>query len=630
MKKKIVLILVTSFVLISCSYDFAPDNFIDLEQPITETDYINLVNFNNLDTINIQRTIRYDFQGLENQNTIESKVYIDNEQIGVNWEGQYGTFNLRPENYDDGTHIISIEHTFSSGSKSIADQAGLETITEIASYQFVVNRFPSSPPPITSVEIIDGTIYVEWSTDYNTDFTNAYLNLHFKTREKQIQLSDDELALGIFNDKSTVLFEGSSNRPDFDEYSSVSYSILFESDYERSYGRSGSLSYDPSSVTMEVAFVDFNSYKLKWSAHPLYNNFENFELIFGGENFIGSSLGGEYIINSPYIFGEKLRSYIRPAVFYPQVQFQYYTIIDTPLDDETFGLANFNSLFVKEIIYHPNTNKFYALIIEDRSGLEYNFRIHEYSYEMDLLRTSNLITYDNIRYEFLDITINPDDNNIHIDARGSAYEMDVSTLQIINQYTDAPLSSELTYRGDILARMDYSNFQLTLTNTATNTIIYSGLSNSASLGYLSNNGKYVLIFTDTENKLYRIDSNQLVEVFDFSSIRLSGRIEMHGDNLFYASGGEVFYIDLINNIRQSFSFGFDQQKLQFDSFSNKLLTYQSDRSAIYNIQTGDVLRYQLENNKSSSGTFNQQDRQYFMRLWNDRLIHSKGIYIDLN
>jgi len=630
MKKKIVLIVVISFVLIRCSYDFAPDNFIDLEQPITETDYINLVDFNNLDTINTQRIMRYDFQGIENQNTIESKVYIDNEQVSVNWEGQFGTFTLRPKTYDDGVHNIRIEHTFSSGSGSIADQAGLETISEIASYQFVVNRFPSSPPSIISVEIIDGTIYVEWSTDYETDFTSAYLSFNFKTREVQIPLSNDELALGTYNDQSTVLFEGSSNTPNFDEYSSVSYSILFESDYESSYGTSRSLSYDPSSITMEVAFVDFDSYKLKWSAHPLYNNFENFEFLFGGEYFSGSSLGGEYVINSPYIFGKELTSSIRPGVSYPEIPLQYYSIIDTTLDDDTFGLANLNSLFVKEIIYHPSTNNFYALIIENRSGIEYYFRIYEYSYEMDLLRTSNLITYDNIRYEYLDITVNPDDNNIHIDARGSAYEMDVSTLQIINQYTDPPLTSELTYRGEILVRTDYSNNQLTITNTTSNTIVYSDPSNSARLGYLSNNGRYILIFTSTENKLYRIDSNQLVEVFDFSPISLSGIIEMHGDNLFYASGSEVFYLDLINNTSKSFSFGFTQQKLQFDSFSNKLLAYQSNQSAIYNILTDDIVRFQLENNKFSTGLFNQEDRNYFMRLWNDRLIHTKGIYIDLN
>lgn len=630
MKKKIVLIIITSFVLIRCSYDFAPDNFIDVEQSITETDYINLVNFNNLDTINIQRNMRYDFLGLENQNTIESKVYIDNEEVIVNWEGRSGTFSLRPDTYNDGVHDIRIEHTFSSGSGSIADQAGLETIKEIASYQFVVNRFPSSPPPIISVEIIDGSIYIEWSTNYDTDFTNAYLSLKFKTREVKIPLSNEELALGTYNDRSTVLFEGSSNTPNFDEYSSVSYSILFESDYESSYGNPRSLSYVSSSVTMEVAFVDFDSYKLKWSAHPLYNNFENFEFLFGGEYFSGSSLGGEYVINSPYIFGKELTSNIRPIVNYPEIPLQYYSIIDTPLDNDSFGLINLNPLFVKEIIYHHSTNNFYALVIENRSGSEYYFRIYEYSYEMNLLRTSNLITYDNIRHEYLDITVNPDDNNIHIDARGSAYEMDVTTLQIIKQYTDPPLTSELTYRGNILARTDYSNNQLTITNTTDNTIIYSDSSNSARLGYLSNNGKYVLIFTSNENKLYRIDNNQLVEVFDFTSINLSGIIEMYGDNLFYASGSKVFYLNLINNTSKSFSFGFTQQKLQFDSFSNKLLAYQSNQCAIFNTLTDDIVRFQLENNKFSTGLFNQEDRDYFLRLWNNRLIHTKGIYINLN
>ncbi|CAM1369404.1 hypothetical protein [Tenacibaculum xiamenense] len=628
MKKKIVLIVVMSFFLMRCSYDFTPDNFIDLEQPINDTNYINLVNFNNLDTINNQKVMRYYFQSPNNQSTIESKVYVDNRQINAYFSGQSGTFILRPQTYDDGIHNIRIEHKFSSGSGSIADQAGLETLTEIASYQFFVKRLPSSPPPIENVEITDGTIYVKWSTDYERDFTNAYLSLKFKTREIKIPLSNDQLALGTYNDQSTVLFEGSSRYSNFDEYSSVSYSILFESDYGQSYGSPQSLSYDPSSITLEVSFLNFNSYKLTWSAHPLYSNFENFEFFFGGEFFLGSSSGGEYSISSPYIIGSILSPNIRPKVNNFEIQFEFYISDDFPLaNSNSFGLANLNPLFLKEIVYHPSTNNFYALIVEDRSVSEYHFRIYEYSFEMDLLRTSNLISCYRV-HESLNITINPDDNNIHIDTYNYAYEMDISTLQIIDQYTDTLSNSKFIYRGNILARTDYSNNQVTLTNVTNNTVIYSAPYNFARFGYLSNNGKYILIYTNSENKLYRIDNNQLVEVFDFSNINFS--LEIYGDNLFYASSNEVFFVDLINNTRKSFSFGATQQKFQFDSSSNKLLVYQSDRSAIYNILTEDIVRFQFEPNKSARGLFNQEDRDYLVRLGNDRLIHTRGIYIDLN
>ena len=265
MKKFTILFLSIAFI-ISCSYDFSSDNFIDLEEPIKDAQYIELVNFKNQDTINVQRILKYNFEGLQSQITIKSEVYIDNQRINSDWDGRSGNFTLTPENYEDGTRNIRIEHTFSAGSGSIADQSGLETITEIAIYQFVVNREPSTPPNILSVDISDGTIMIEWSTDYEMDYVNAYLNLQFKTREIKIPLSDEELAMGLYNDRLTVLYQGDSNTPNFEEYSMVSYSILFESEFENTYGYAESVSYDPSSVRIEIIFNGFDSYKYKWTA----------------------------------------------------------------------------------------------------------------------------------------------------------------------------------------------------------------------------------------------------------------------------------------------------------------------------------------------------------------------------
>ena len=97
---------IVGVIFFSCSYEFSLDNFIDLEQPITNTQYIELLDFNTMDTINVQRTLNYNFNGLESQNTITSEVYIDNQQINANWEGNSGTFALRPENYDDCALIL--------------------------------------------------------------------------------------------------------------------------------------------------------------------------------------------------------------------------------------------------------------------------------------------------------------------------------------------------------------------------------------------------------------------------------------------------------------------------------------------------------------------------------------------
>ncbi|WAC02132.1 hypothetical protein N7U66_20540 [Lacinutrix neustonica] len=85
--KKGLIFFILGVTFFSCSYEFSPDNFIDLEQSTTDTQNIELLDFNTMDTINVQRTLNYKFSGLESQNTITSEVYIDDEQINANWEG---------------------------------------------------------------------------------------------------------------------------------------------------------------------------------------------------------------------------------------------------------------------------------------------------------------------------------------------------------------------------------------------------------------------------------------------------------------------------------------------------------------------------------------------------------------
>lgn len=628
MTKKINLILILCTVLIGCSYEFSSDNYIELQEPNTNNSYIELLDFKNLDTINIQTSLTYRFNGTSGQNTITSEVFVNNDRINSNLDGQLGTFTLRPENYEDGTYSLRIEHTFSSGTGSIADQAGLEVLKETTTYQFVVNREPSQPPSMLSADIIDGTIFVEWSQDYEKDYTNAYLSLKFKTEEVRIPLSQEELGLGIYNDRSTVLYQGDSNTPDFDEYSSVTYSIYFESDYENNYGLSQTIIYDPGMVTTELVFVDFTSYKFKWSAHPLYANFETFEFSYLEGTFVGSSQGGEYLIETPYIFGQKYRLNARPAN--TGLLLPYYSYRDVSLDPETFGEFQLEFLFVKDILYNPSTDHYYALIIENRSGFEYYFSIYEYSNEMVFLRKSNPITYDNQRYEYLGMELNPLDNSIHLDARGSAYKMDATSLEIIEEYKDPTLTSQLLFRGEVLARLEYSTDQLTVLDTASNATLYSTISPASQLGYISPDGRYIFIYEETGNFLYRIEEDELVLIMDFSLINFNGNMQIFEDTLFYAGSNEIVIVDLMNNSTKSFSFGSTQQFLQFDSFSQKLLISQNGQNAIYDVLTEEITTFQSEDDKQASGTFFSEDRDYFMRLLNGRLIHSKGIFIGID
>ena len=162
LKNKIKYISIFSIVILfGCSYNFSEDNFVNIEIPSTDENFIIFKNFKTNDTINTVKTIEYNFNSSVNQNTLESKVYLDNEEINSNWNSNLGSFIVRPSRYTDGIHTLKITHIFTSGSGSIKDQVSREFLTKSETFKFVVKRKPSSPPSITSVTIENGSIKIK-------------------------------------------------------------------------------------------------------------------------------------------------------------------------------------------------------------------------------------------------------------------------------------------------------------------------------------------------------------------------------------------------------------------------------------------------------------------------------------
>lgn len=629
MKKNFIFLFLIYTLLAACTYDFSPDNFIEIEKPSLNGDFIRLNNFNNLDTINIKKTLTYTFIGNNNQIRIASEVYLDNQQLGLYWQDKTGTFTIDPSRYEDGIHTIRIEHTFTSGSGSIADQAQMESLTEIVEYQFVVERKPSTPPEILDAFISDGTIYIKWDPDVENDFSTAYLSIQHKNREMRIPLSEDALAFGVYNDTSTVLYMGNFNTPDHDEYSMVTYSLIFKKEYEETYGSSKNIVYNQSVFKTKISFVDFNSYKIKWSSHPMFANFELFDFSSNDGYFMGSSEGGEYIMDTPYIFGKEYRLSGQPTN--TVYSLPYYTFYDVPLDNETFGEFEMEPFFAKDILYNPNTKNFYALIIERGSGYNLSLYIYKYSEEMEYLSKSYIADYEGTSHEYLKLVIDPTDYNFYLDARSSAYKIDGNSLEILKQITYPNFSALVSFRGNILSK--YSDNILTIYNTDTNTVIYS--EPSTSLGYLSPSGEYVFIYSESGKAVYRIIDNQLLKVREISSVNYNYRqhspiMNIYKGTLYYSSENQNFVVDLLTNVTKSFEFGLYQQSFQYDSFSKKLLVSENGNNAIYDMVTGELIFFRSEQNKNTSKTFSNEDRNYLMHLQNGRLIHSKGIYIDIN
>jgi hypothetical protein len=623
MREKITLIIFICLSITGCSYEFSPDNFIEISKPEIVENIINLNNFKNLDTINVSSQLVYTFKGESKQHLLESKLFIDNQNFGIGMNGNVGTFNINPATYEDGIHTIRIENKFTSGTGSIADQAQKEILNAAQEFKFIVHRKPSIPPAITEATIKDGSILVKWVSTNNLEYKNAYLSLKFKRKEIRIPLTKEMLELGSYIDKNTILFPANSNTPDYDDYLSVTYSIVLTSPYTELYGSNKTITYDSSWFTMKISYYNNDSYKVKWSTHPLYANFDTFEIRQGINSFLGSSKGGEYIVNTPYVFGKEYDGAAQPIAPLQNYSQPIYSFYNMDLDENTFGLFDFNQYFSKEILYNPSTKHYYSLILE-RSSLGYfKIYIYEFSDKMVFITKKYIDEYNSPRHEYLHFLLDPNTNNFYVDARNSSYTIDKLNLNILKKYVDPPFTSVVSLRNGILSRLEYSTNLFTLVNTSTNSAIFSG---NAINWYLSRDAKYVYIKTATYNSLFKIVNNQLTKVMDINYSSYLNSIEIENDTMYYTVNNQIFIVDLNTKATKSFTFGTNTVALQFDPLSQKLLL----NGGIYDIATKKISLFSAETNKQATGEFSQDDRDYFLRLRNGKLIHSKGISIDIN
>jgi len=617
------LILIGCLFAVGCKYDFSSDNFIDIE----ESSFKNIIvlnDFNNLDTINNLSQLKYSLNGKSNQKLIEAKIFLDNKEISSSWQDNIGTFIIYPPSLNDGIHNIRIEAIYNSGTRSIADQVGLESIKETVEFQFVVHLRPSIPPAITEAVINNGSITVRWSPIENPEYVNAYLRIKFKVNETLIPLTPEMLFQCEYIDTSTVIYELNSNTPNYDYYSTVNYSIVFENNYTKLEGVEKSISCDSKWFDLKVSYVDLNSYKVKWSRHPLYANFDSYEISSGSINIQGSNEGGEYLISSPYLFGGKYSGSIRPIS--TRRYFDTYYVYEMELDSTTFGLLDFNHLFIKDLEYNSNTDQYYALVVESKNASNYVLYIYQYSSDFKFIKKTRIVETVGVRFDSVELFFDPINNKFYLDTSDSSYILDPNSLSILKSYTDTGCNKSRTIRGNILKSWNSDQQTIALYNIESNTLIYSG--NSVNQGHLSLNGKYACINSGSITSVYTISNNQLEKIMDIS-VPLY-QIHIVDDLLFYISNRTtVCIVNLINNDVKSFLFGLDQQTLQYDSYSKKLIASQNGSHKIYDLNTEQISPLSSLFYKSHPGEFHDDDDQYYLWIVNGKLVHSKGISVDI-
>ncbi|WP_159950564.1 YncE family protein [Polaribacter septentrionalilitoris] len=609
----------------SCSYNFSDDNFINIETPTLKDQVVTILNFQENDTINIDTNLSYTFNNKLNQNTVNSKVFLDNEIISSVWEFGKGSFTIKPSRYNDGQHTIRIEHTFTSGSGSIKDQTGLEFLTLSQSYKFVIKRNPSTPPPITSVSIENGSIRIDWNSSENSDFENAYLNLKFKHSERRIALTPNEIKHNKYIDTSTKLLVGPENSWRQDILTFVEYSIVYSSTYEELKGSGKRITFDPNWINLEIEYLNSDSYKIKWDKYPLYNNAKEFTFGFDTFRFNGSTLGGEKIINKPYVIGRKYTASVSFENFSV-----YYLADEIPLENNSFNLFSVDNYQIIDVLYNSYTKKYYALVLKNNA-----LYIYEYSQEMIVLREKYITSdspYSNYNAPQI-FNLNPSNNNFHIETSNGSYEIDKDNLNIVEKYENNNTSGSFlsVLRNDILYKYDTSSFKLFLEvkNLKSNNIIFSGKLNAPSNvfladgGILSNDAKYLYIPDYNKNigTVYEIVNDNLEKVID---IKGRPRIKFYNNKVLYELDQKIYLVDLDTKVIESFEPFHQGRLITFDPLSNKVFLVKEGAAEIYDLTLKTSKRLNYEETKGER----YHKEIYFVFFQNNRLIYSNGMYFD--
>ncbi|WP_324027107.1 hypothetical protein QSV08_04930 [Maribacter sp. BPC-D8] len=638
-----------TIALSACSYNFSEDNFIELKLPSGEGVSIDFQNFSVGDTINSDKTIYYEIATEENQFGISTDIFVGTNRVENNKRSSSGQFSIRPNLYEDGEHNIIIVHEFSSGTGSISEQQGQETIIITETFSFYINRNPSTPPSITSAVIENGSIVVRWDNEIDLDYKEAFLHLKFPAYEELIALTPEMLLEGVYIDTKTILFPLDGNRPEDENSGSVEYSILLSSEFEEIFGAGATLASDPAWLEVKISFIDFESFSVTWPQHPLYNNLESYQISllysysYDPVVFSASTMGGTEIINQPYNFGGDYFGNLFPETNYsPYIPAYRYSPI---LDENTLvSIPNMVQDFGKELIFNPDTGNYYFLAVKNGDNNSKIIAITEFSSDMQMIRKINLFEIDAFSdISDLEFVMDPESHNFYLDFgyRTSALtylrqtmELDKFSLLNLREFTTEGLSGANTFqlRGDILKTWDYQSQLLTLTNVITNQVIYEvvlGENRKTDNIYLSDNGSYMIIKQDSEDIVYQI-TNNIVTVNTVLENRIYGySVDIYDNILYYgAVGNTIRVVDLLNNQEVSsisYESGDNNRRISFDPLSNKIILLQYEDCFIVDRNSGKISKFRFDITKGNEGYGNT----YTMWLTNNRLIHSKGIYADI-
>lgn len=571
-----------------CEYQFSEDYFKKIE--VTEPTFsFSLTNFTNGEVLTRPKNIRYNYNA-EDKHALFLINFKINNQLVEEKRQKSGDFFLDISNLEDKTHTLKIEYFFKSGTGSLADLNNAEIYKVEEEFTFSVDK-TVVPINVSKVEHKDGTIFVSWDVPDNTSkYLEAFLIIQEGYNRREISLLENDLIQkGIFKDSLTTKFK-------------VDYQIGVRNDYNERFSEVNKFTIKDSLITFDHEILDINSYKITWNEHPLYSNFDNYKLTYGGTEKTVSNRGGELIVNSTFIFG------IPKSYSLKMERDEYIPFNINIYKSATYGTpiekTNYNSL-----LYNENTDYFYATKVNTDI---FPFTVDVFKLNPDDFSINKKITFETSGFYFAADTLFDNDGNLVVDLREKSLVINATNLNIektvyLTDY-NANLSSNNTktrYRdGVVIIDNDYTFKDILIYDTNSKQLLKTLRKEFASVS--SQDFNYFTV----ERDIYKINGNSIDLIYKLPSSEPPlfdiGFIPSKNSLVIQVGGSsgnakECLFLDLNTNTTSSIAGTEKTSYFNYDAYSKKLLflnrqSSQNNKASVLNLQNNELKTLEVAGN----------------------------------
>jgi hypothetical protein len=489
----------------SCDYEPDSTHFVNIPPPNTTGVTIDLNNSG--DTISVfQSTLLHYTADVGAREIYEIVVYFDNTVI-TSFSQHEAAFYLSSQNYPDGQYALRIEMFTSSGTHSLADVMRSEKIKVVREWVAYIDRTPPQPVQFTRIDVVDGTLRLEWDRYKQHNF-QAYELRKYRyspywgtytlcwtasiTDQRVITTNDYTFMGGEVRYEIQILAGDQSSPPSQEDFAYV---------------------YNPA---ITYTWLNQQEVQVTWRKAPLYKNFTMYSAtVFGQpfEYFNYTSINDTAFVFQPNVnFGS-----IRSAVLNVHGASTDEINAQRSTTDISVGKL-FPSFYGKEISYNTSLDKYFAI--------QY---VQEPNFNLVRINGSTLEAEQTLPAQHGAMGISENGQYLYLQTDNGLSRLDPLTFDELGHYNTTGYRVAVSNNNLVgLSRIDGSS----LIKMPENTIVKSSTNQRIAL---SPSGKYILMGSE----LFEWDGTELV---------LQGTIDVDGFYFGIFKGDEkliLVYVDAI-------------------------------------------------------------------------------------